>query len=247
MKTLKVSTIALSFLLFISFAAIAQTIKGSGNVTKEKHEVEAFSKIKIGGAFDVIITKGNTNSLTVETDDNIQERVISSVSNNTLTVKLKDNKIKNIERLRLYITMPNIEEIEASGASEIKAANFNCKDLTIDISGASEVDLNNFKCSILDIEASGASELDLDIKCTSLKGKISGASEIDIKGSTDKMTLSLSGASSFDAKEFKCENAEIKASGASDAEVNVNNTISAHISGAADCSNVGNAKICKKK
>jgi len=222
MKTTKLTTIILLSMLLLSVVSRANGVEESGTIVKKPHNVEAFTKINIGGAFNVTITEAENCTLTVEADENIQQYIVSSISNNTLTVKLKGAKLKKIKTLSLHITLPKLEKIKASGAADIKATGFTCEKLSL--------------------ISSGAAELKVSAIATIIKANSSGASELTIKGSTNQMVATISGASEFNAEELECKIAEFQISGAAEATVNVTDNLVADISGAGEFENISEAK-----
>ena len=45
------------------------TVRGSGNVVTEEREVSGFERVALSGVGQVIVTQGEEEALTVETDD----------------------------------------------------------------------------------------------------------------------------------------------------------------------------------
>ncbi len=73
-KTLLLIVLAFLSLAFsgCSMVSLGRQLRGSGNVTTEQREVTAFTAITVSGVGEVVITQGDTDRLTVETDDNLQ-------------------------------------------------------------------------------------------------------------------------------------------------------------------------------
>ena len=63
----------------IAFAttACAQNVSGNGDVVEENRPVEPFSSIDIGGVLNVYLTQGDTESVTVEADENLLDLIIT--------------------------------------------------------------------------------------------------------------------------------------------------------------------------
>ncbi|RLD43369.1 MAG: hypothetical protein DRI89_04730, partial [Bacteroidetes bacterium] len=192
--------------------------KGSGPVSKQERSVENFKAIKIGGAAEIILMQGKEQSVVVETNANIQDRVEVNVSNNTLAVKL--NNIKKYDVLKLYITAVKIERIQLSGAAELRAADT--------ISGGN-----------LQLVASGASDIEMLVDYNNIVTKASGASVVRLDGKSASHTIEVSGASEVKAKSLLTTTTIVKASGASSCFVNAKTNLTYQVSGASDVSYVG--------
>jgi hypothetical protein len=91
---------------------------GNKNVVTQEREVPAFNGVDAGGALDVYIQVGETHSVKIETDENLQEKVTAEVNNDIL--KIKSKGIKNPTKLNAYITLPELTWLKAGGATTIK-------------------------------------------------------------------------------------------------------------------------------
>ena len=65
--------------IFVVTACGATIIKGSGNLITETRQVSNFDSIDLSGSGEVIVTQGGSESLTIETDDNVMEHVKAEV------------------------------------------------------------------------------------------------------------------------------------------------------------------------
>jgi len=198
-------------------------IDGNGKVVKETRNVEAFDGIKIGGAFEVILSQGTTESLIVEADENLMSIIETNVRGGKLIVETREN-IRNSKKLNLYITVKTLESIDISGAVEIKTEG--------------KLELGN-----LEIEGSGASEIEMIFTADRVEGNFSGASEIDFEGTANFCRLDMSGASELDAESFIVKEFDLELSGAADAVIHVTEKLKAHASGAANVRYLGNPKV----
>ena len=215
------------FLIVIAFTlnSCINTIDGNGIVVKEKRTIETFTKIDISGGFEIMMNQGNEERLELETDENLLELIETEVKNNTLYIS-STKPIGNASSLKLYITTVNLEDIDASGAIELKNnGTFNTENLDINVSGAADI--------ILDIDIEN---LDIDL---------SGASETTLIGNVDNFNIDISGAGELNAKKLKTKNTSIDISGAGSAIVNVNKTLEASVSGAGSVKYTENPKVKK--
>ena len=86
--------------------------------------------------------------------------------------------------------------------------------------------------SAFDLRLSGASELDGPVDFASMTGVLSGASDVSLSGRVGTLDLEASGASDFSILDLEVDVLRVNLSGASSAEVTVNDTIEAILSGA---------------
>ncbi len=119
---------------------IGTQLNGSGNVTTESREVGSFTAIDIAGVGEVVITQGEAEGLTVETDDNLQAIVLSDVRGDTLHLGIKPNVgMNNVTRMVFNVTVKDLTQITLSGAALVTVRNLSGDTLTVDHSGAGSI------------------------------------------------------------------------------------------------------------
>jgi hypothetical protein len=232
MKTISTVYFLLLFPAVIAFAGCEHLsgIDGNGNVKSEQRSVSSFDQISAGGAFDVYLTQGDSESVRVQADENLLPLIETTVRNGRLVIRSSQN-IGEAKELNVYVTFKELNKIEASGACEIKnEGQLNFGTLSLSGSGASEIDLS-LQASKIEGEYSGASEVELQGIADICDFQLSGASELDIPGLTVRqMTLDLSGAS--EAEVQVTERLKVDASGASSVVYTGNPVVDQHTSGA---------------
>jgi hypothetical protein len=226
--TKKLSMLALSLILGLvtlssSACMFMKGVDGNGNVKKETRDVSSFDAIKIGGAFDIFLSQGNSEGLVIEADENLLDLIKSEVRNGTLVIDTKKN-IRDSKELNLYISFKDLKKMNLSGAVELESEG----KLTFD----------NLK-----INGSGASEITLELEANKLECDFSGASETELIGSAKYCSVDSSGASELDAYDFVVGEYDIEISGAGDAVNHCSEVLNAHISGAASIHYKGNPKV----
>ncbi|MFL7794097.1 MAG: head GIN domain-containing protein [Anaerolineae bacterium] len=199
-----------------------KVLLGSGNMETQEKSFTGFDRVEASHVFQVKINQGEDFSVTVRMDDEVREFVQVTKQGNTLKLGLKPDHtytFKNVT-LEATVTMPELTGVSLSGASHAKVTGFmSARDLNLDISGTSSVEG--------DIEAS-------TVIC-----ELSGSSTINLNGSADDLVVKASGGSIVKLSEFSAANADIEASGASTATVNVSGTLNANASGASRVYYVG--------
>lgn len=138
-NTLLLSILVLALLLAACGTTINSitTIQGSGDVVTVERDVSGFSSIQINLGADLILTQGDSESLTIEADDNLMQYIETEVQNGRLIVSTPDNtSIVSNNTIRLNVAFETLREIEIFGSSNITAADLNLDGLTITFSGS---------------------------------------------------------------------------------------------------------------
>ena len=167
-----------------------------------------YDELEINGLFDVRITQGHEYSLELIGPEREKQKYKVSQHGKTLTIEY-DNDIKfnwkvnplNLDRIKINITMPELESLELKGAGDV-----GFRDFTVDN---------------LDIEVLGAVDVTGQVNASDITINLSGASKLELHGEGSTMDATVQGASQLKAYDFSVENALVEANGASSAKVYV--------------------------
>lgn len=229
MKTLRLTLTGLMLLTLTVTGVKAQT-RGNGNVTTQERQVAAFDAIKVGCAIKLYISQGDQQLIRVETDDNLQDRIITKVSNGTLN--LECDNVKDATKMDVYVTAVKLSKLDASGASKVIGETPVKNDVFgLYISGAAKVNMN-LETGIFNNETSGAASSTITLNAKSANTEVSGAGNLALKGTAEKHKTEVSGAGNLKAMEFVTDYTDAEVSGAGNARVMARKQLKADLSGA---------------
>lgn len=189
---------------------------------KEFSEID-FDRLEMGDAFNITVKQGNFFAISVRGDRRNVDDLLVRKEGSTLVMRFEDNRNRR-HNTYITITMPALLSANFSGASDSRITGF--------------YDLESF-----DFYLSGASVSQLDITAAKLDVTLSGASYLNVRGSGDMLDAELSGASALKAFNFPVTDAVIRASGASDGNVAVSNSLKATANGASVIRYRGNPAV----
>jgi len=209
-------------------------VRGSGDVIEESRNVSGFDKVSVEGAGRVIITQGNKESLTVETDDNLMEYIRTEVVGKTLEIGFVDDVVLSSGRGRVALDPTDgfvfrISVIDLEGIS---------------VSGAADFEMEKIKAGQFDISLSGAGQVTIDdLDADSLNVIVSGAGDVNLAGRVKDQVVRLSGLGRYQAFDLESQEASITISGAGGANVWVLESLDVSISGAGDVKYYGDPTV----
>lgn len=229
MKTLKL-TLTGMMLLTLLFTSVKAQTKGNGGVTTQEREVPVFDAIKVGCAINLYVSQGDKQMVKVVTDENLQDRIITKVTNGTLS--LSCDKIKDATKMNVYVTAVNLSKIDASGASKVTGETLLKSDaFGLYTSGAAKTNLN-IETGTFNNETSGAASNTISLAAKTVNTEVSGAGFLSLKGSAETHKTQVSGAGSLKALEFVTDNTDANVSGAGNAKIMARKQLKADLSGA---------------
>lgn len=162
-------------------------------------EINKFNELEVNCAAEIIYNSGESPSISITTDNNTLNNLISTVNDNTLSISLKGNN--SYDYLKIEINGPSIlEDIDLSGACSLKnVGRINPRSLDVECLGASNIILNDVSCTEINIDCLGASSTNITgLQCDELDIECSGASNVIISGRCINAEYSADGASTID-------------------------------------------------
>jgi hypothetical protein len=119
-----------------------ETIRGSGNVVTESREVSSFSRVELAGIGNVILTQDDTESLTIEAEDNLLPYITTEVRGGCLILNHQDGfMLENTEPIIFRVTLIDLAEVGVSGAGSITSDHLDVQNLSAYLSGTGNISL----------------------------------------------------------------------------------------------------------
>lgn len=172
----------LMLVLAISIMGACRYRKGSGNIITETRSAGSFTRISVGGGFEIEIKNGPTEVM-VESDDNIIKYIETDVVNGELKIRVRNNTSLRDAHLKVYVTAPEINDINSSASAEVEAKDVLRSGRTIKLHSSSG---SNIKAALdapdIIVNASSGGDLELSGRTRNFKATSSSGSAIDAKG-----------------------------------------------------------------
>ena len=194
----------------------------------------SFHSIKVSHAIQVFVKQGNDEAVVVSAvDEKWRSRIKVEVKDGVLRIWFDNDGVRwkwnmGDKKLRAYVSVKNLDMIEASGACDVK------------IDGL-------LKGNQLNVKLSGASSLKGELNYTKMKVEQSGASGSNVSGRVSELVINSSGASDFKGFDLTSDYCIAEASGASDIKVTVTKDLKVEATGASDIDYRGGAVISSFK
>jgi len=214
---------------------------GSGNLDTQEFNFSDFTRLDVGYAFEVEVAQSDSYHVIITADDNLFEYIQVYKQGETLKIGLKPPVLRPIfTTLRVEITMPELYELDFSGATHGTVQGFSSShDLILDISGASRLNMLNMSTGDIETDISGASRVSGNVTAGDAEFDVSGASTVQLQGSASDLVIEASGASSVELADFPVNNADVELSGASRGTINLDGRLDADLSGASNLKYIG--------
>ncbi|OGN96918.1 MAG: hypothetical protein A2Z71_07125, partial [Chloroflexi bacterium RBG_13_50_21] len=190
MKTsIKILSIILAVFLVTSGCGIlsninARTITPSDVIISETRDVSSFNAVSMGSVGKVLLSQGNTESLTITGSDNLVPLIKTNVSNHTLNIDTDENIIVtgfNTENMLTFtIVVKDLSALTVSGLGDVQMATLSTPSLDLTMSGAGKVQLNQLTADTLMVTVSGLGSVDIAGGVSQATIDIPGAGTVNV-------------------------------------------------------------------
>ena len=245
MKTLRaIFVLSLTVLIFTGCEKGVFCTNGKGEIVSSSLNVGEFNELEASGAFDIVVSQGDTQTIELVGHQNIIEKIESTLINEHLELDLERGCYNDYE-LTIYVTTPDIQEVKLNGSGDITIEEFdelNQLDLIITGSGNINGDYN-LPVDDLSFLISGSGNIDFAATALNINSKISGSGNVNLSGTTITHEALISGSGSFRTYNLISDNTVIDISGSGDFEVYANHTLNIDISGSGNIYYKGSPNI----
>lgn len=226
--------------LIVFFSAVLVCFSSFAQTTKKTLELGEFKSIYNNSNYTVYLKQTNKQEVVVDAEADIYALTTITVENGVLMINVERKpdqsksvwaKIDNIKLnpvMKVYVSVKNINELQANGNGKI-------------------ISENSLSAPALTLSVGGSGSIDLDLKGDYLKSEVSGSGKINLKGYATSIDAVVSGSGGIYGFNCTLENAKVKVSGSGTCEVNVANSIEALILGSGSIKHKGNTKTATKK
>ena len=199
-------------------------IDGNGTVTTTQRELKgSFSTIETSRGLDVVITQGNTESVTVEADENLQDLIVTEVKGDVLKITTTKN-IGWSATKKVFVTFDDLSKITTDSGSDVSSEN--------------TLDLDNLK-----IDVSSGSHLKLTLNAENLECSTSSGGNLTLSGKANSIKASANSGSDISASNLETQIAIVHANSGANVSINTSKELTAEANSGGNISYYGNPDI----
>src|SRR5471030_143846 len=138
-------------------------VEGNGHITKQSRELGHFNALatSVGGNIEVRI--GDTESVTIETDDNLQALIETVIDTRTL---------------RIVVQSKGLERIAVGGSGSVDAAHLRGHKLDFDIGGSGSIEARDLQSDAVSIALGGSGNMKAGGRADHLQVSIGGSGKV---------------------------------------------------------------------
>ena len=206
-------------------AANAQNIKGNGKVKTDVRQVGAFNRVVVQGLVELYLSQESTESVKIESEENLVSLFKTSVSDSTLYVFVPS--VKKALKLNVTVAYKDLKQIvllnEVTLQSE-KVANFDD----------------------IEIICGGASRLNFEFKAAKSTIKVLDNSAVSLRGYSENLTIEAHDETEVNAFDLQSDYCTIIGSGYAEISINAKKKLGITMSGSSNLYYMGEANIWQR-
>jgi len=219
--------------IFASVTSSAQdereTIEGNGKSVTRDLPVKSFTELEASGVYELKLTQGNTESVKIEADENLQQYFTVSNEGSKLiidTKKLKNKNLKGKVKMKVYVTFKNLKSMELNTVGSVQSEN----QLVFDD---------------LDLKSKSVGNMAMKLTANKINIENKGVGNLELAGKAQDAVVKNKGVGALEASDFVVQTMDIDNSGVGAASVNAQKTLKVKDSFLGKVSNKGSAPVRK--
>ncbi|MCX6142637.1 MAG: DUF2807 domain-containing protein [Ignavibacteriales bacterium] len=171
-------------------------IVGSGKLTSEPRSLPAFTGIQVTGSAKIVIKQDTVQSLRIEADDNIMDRITTVVNNGLLVIGLQQGSYNNVT-INVFASMKAIERLECVGTADfVTSGPLQSEGITCRVTGAGTMTLSG-TATKQTIEVTGTGDVhNFGLVSTRCAATITGLGNLEVNV-TQQLDAVVSGSGSI--------------------------------------------------
>ncbi len=181
-------------LILLAIPLLNSQVRGNGNVVKQERSIGDFTGVVVRSGIDLLITQGDQSGVVIETDENLQEFIVTEVESGTLYIHVQKNaKIYKSSDMDAHVAVNQLDKLNVSGGGDVQSQGLiTTDDVGIAISGGGDLQLD-LKANRAKCEVSGGGDVSLDADIKELKAALSGGGDLHFDGDLGLLDLAISG------------------------------------------------------
>jgi hypothetical protein len=191
-------------------------IEGNHNPVVIEREISTFDEIRSTGPFDVYITKGNTDLLRIDAEENLIPEIKTRIVGEKLYIETESSQcLRNNMPIKIFVSTNHLNEIKLTGSGMIKVDSINESHLSIENTGSGDIEIDYLEADQTDLQ-------------------LTGSGDIELEGSVHESEMEVMGSGNIRAINLLQNNCEAKITGSGDMYVYVTKYLKATITGSGD-------------
>jgi hypothetical protein len=167
-------------------------IQGSGVTATETRELPPFGSVELAGSTIVTIRVGNEQSVVVRADDNLVDRVTTTVQDGSRGIGTGPGSFTTTSPMTVTVGVPSLDALTLSGSGIVAATGVDASSLTVRLPGSGVLRASG-AATTLDVTLEGSGDAQLgQLAADDARAVVSGSGRI-VLTATKSLDATVSG------------------------------------------------------
>jgi hypothetical protein len=211
--------------LALALPAFAETVRGNGVIRTQARSVTGFHAIGLGSGARVEVKQGETESVTVEADENLLPLIETKVDGGELEIKpVRRNLSLESKSIRIVVQAKQVDALAVGGSGTIASDAIKSAKLQLEVGGSGTIDLKRADAERVSIQ-------------------VGGSGDVNIGGAAKRVAIEIGGSGNVDGAKLVSDEAQVTIAGSGDTSVGVRNELQVTIAGSGGVNYTGDPKV----
>lgn len=243
----------LSLLLLILFflpslacgSFTTDTVIGSGDMINQTIDVGGFDRVTLTGSGNVFIEQGQTERLSIETDDNIISLLDVRVRGDELILGVKRGfDVEPSQPITFNLTVKDLNNLKLAGSGAFAVGPLETDSLKVSLPGSGDITIESLAADELRVDLYGSGNINLeDLNVKTIDTSLQGSGDIELEGQTKEEKVVVTGSGNYGAGNLQAKAANISIPGSADVIVWVTKELKVRVNGSGNIQYYGEPMV----
>lgn len=203
----------------------SERVEGNGKLTTQQRQPGHFNALasSVGGHVEVRL--GDSESVTVTTDENLQALIETVVEDGSLRIRpVRKNLALDTRKLKIVVQARALERISVAGSGAVIADKLAGERLQLDVGGSGSLTAR-------------------ELSAQSVAVALGGSGSLHLGGSTARLAVSIGGSGSVEASKLAAQRASVSVGGSGEVTLWARDALSVSVAGSGDIGYYGDPKL----
>jgi hypothetical protein len=205
----------------------SEQVQGNGNIKRQAREVGRFTGLALELPGQVEVRTGNSEGLTIETDDNLLPLIETVVDDGTLKIRSREHVNIKTRNLKIVVQTRGVNRLALGGSGSIDADRVQGSRLHFDVGGSGNIKVGKAEGESVSVSIGGSGDLKV------------------AEGSARSLSASIGGSGTIDMARVRLEKASVSLAGSGDATLWVRDSLDMSVAGSGDVNYYGDPRVSK--
>lgn len=245
MRRLIFVVLALFFTSAACSVGFPRVTRGSGNIVTQSFDVTGFDQVQLDTVGAVYVEQGDSESLTVETDDNILPLLEVSVKDGKLILGAEDfATLDPTATITFRVTVKDVSVITVNSSGDVFADSLSGESLAVHLNASGDVTLGSVEVKTFSVSCVGSGDVSVeDLQADDVQLELNSSGNIRIAGETPSLNVNISGSGDVSAGDLQAADVTVAIPGSGNATVWAVNSLDITLSASGNLSYYGDPTL----